>query len=72
MIIYRLRIFALPALLLAITNAKASTCDPTTVNTTHQVDVTCYGAAPNTTTDSAPAWRLNCMFRSCFPPDAMS
>jgi hypothetical protein len=55
MIIYRLRIFALPALLLAITNAKASTCDPTTVNTTHQVDVTCYGAAPNTTTDSAPA-----------------
>jgi len=53
--VYRLKTFALPAILYIAANAAAFACDQTTVNTTRQVDVTCYGAAPNTTVDSAPA-----------------
>jgi hypothetical protein len=45
MSVYRLNTVALAAILFAAANTAAPACDQTTVNLTHQADVTCYGAA---------------------------
>jgi hypothetical protein len=47
------RPIALAAAMLAV-STRALACDPTTINTTRQADVTCYGAVPHTGNDSAP------------------
>jgi hypothetical protein len=52
---HRLNTVALAAIVLAAANSAAIACDPTTVNQTRQADVTCYGAAPNGQSDSAPS-----------------
>lgn len=49
------RSFALSVILLGVTNGAAFACDPTTVNTTHQADVTCYGAAGTGSGDDSGA-----------------
>jgi hypothetical protein len=42
---HQLKAVAFAAILLAAADAAALACDQTTVNVTHQADVTCYGAA---------------------------
>ena len=52
---HRLKTFALLATLHAATSGAAFACDQTTVNTTRQADVTCYGALGNGTGDDSRA-----------------
>jgi hypothetical protein len=53
--VFRPELLAFSVILLAATGSAALACDSMTVNVTHQADVTCYGALPNGSGDSAPA-----------------
>jgi hypothetical protein len=55
MSVFRPELVAFLMIVLAATGSIALACDQTTVNVTHQADVTCYGALPNGSGDSAPA-----------------
>ena len=65
---YQLKAFGLLAILLAATDTAAFACDATTVNVTHQADVTCYGAVGTGSADDSRAktpqpallWRAMC------------
>jgi hypothetical protein len=52
---YQLKTYALLAILCAAANGAAFACDQTTVNTTRQADVMCYGALGNGTGDDSRA-----------------
>lgn len=52
---YRARIFGFLVIMLPAVSTAASACDQTTVNTTRQADVTCYGATGNGAADDSGA-----------------
>ena len=52
---YQLKAFGLLAILLAATDTAAFACDATTVDVTHQADVTCYGAVGTGSADDSRA-----------------